>query len=42
VIALGVVGLVVVLVFVDPLKGRLWVAALLLGLLMAAVGLVTG
>lgn len=41
-IALGVIGVAVVLVLTDPLKARLWAVAFLLGLLMVGAGLLVG
>lgn len=41
-IAVGMLGIAMVMVVADPLRGKLWVASLVLGALMVAVGLVVG
>lgn len=37
-IAVGIIGLFVVMALTDPLKGRLWAVALLVGFGMLGVG----
>jgi hypothetical protein len=42
VIAVGIVGVAAVLVLTDPLEGKLWAVAFVVGIVLAGAGMLLG